>query len=164
MVLQGAWPFFQFGPTFYNTHGLSSRILLAPLHSCCCSWWSHHGTDISKLLRSQCKWTVHLQIASHKLSSPCQDSMFLHGPFNPGPSTATRIYFLQWPLWASHSANPQLLPMTPSCLQNQCHMGDSYPPLATSMRYNLGCFWNTAYLRSQETLLSWFHLYDARVS
>jgi len=27
---------------------------------------------------------------------------------------------------ASHSAEPQLLFMTPSCLQNQYHLGDSY--------------------------------------
>jgi hypothetical protein len=25
-----------------------------------------------------------------------------------------------------HNANPQLLSMTPSCLQNQCHIDDSY--------------------------------------
>ncbi|KAL6057987.1 hypothetical protein STEG23_015855 [Scotinomys teguina] len=27
---------------------------------------------------------------------------------------------------ASHSAEPQLLSMTPSCLQNQYHLGDSH--------------------------------------
>jgi hypothetical protein len=32
----------------------------------------------------------------------------------------------QWPFLASHSAKPQLLTMTPSCLQNQYHLADFY--------------------------------------
>ena len=36
------------------------------------------------------------------------------------------LYLLQWPSMTSHIAKPQLFFMTPSCLQNQYHLGDSY--------------------------------------
>lgn len=38
------------GSALCNTHSLSSRLWLAPLHSCCWFWWSSHGTGISKML------------------------------------------------------------------------------------------------------------------
>jgi hypothetical protein len=37
-----------------------------------------------------------------------------------------RVHLHQWPSMASHSTKPQLLFMTPSCIQNQYHLGDSY--------------------------------------
>jgi hypothetical protein len=50
----------------------------------------------------------------------------LHDPFNSGPSTQLKLHLHQWPALASHSAKPQLLSMTPSSLQNQYHLDDSY--------------------------------------
>lgn len=48
--------------------------------------------------------------------------------------------FTQWPFLASPSTRPQLLSMTRSCLQNQCHVWDSYTSfcLAASLRCSLG--------------------------
>jgi hypothetical protein len=46
----------------FVAHTLSSRLQLPVLHCCCCSWWSSHGTGISKTL---------------------------HGPFSSGPLIAT---------------------------------------------------------------------------
>jgi hypothetical protein len=37
-----------------------------------------------------------------------------------------RLHLHQWPSMASHSVEPQLLFLTPSCLQNQYHLGDPY--------------------------------------
>jgi hypothetical protein len=37
-----------------------------------------------------------------------------------------RLHLHPWPSLDSHSAEPQLLSMTPSCFQNQYHLGDSY--------------------------------------
>jgi hypothetical protein len=38
-----------------------------------------------------------------------------------GHQLQLRLHLLQWPSMTSHSAKPQLLFMTPSCLQNQYH-------------------------------------------
>ena len=46
----------------FVAHASSSRLQMPVLHCCCCSWWSSHGTGISKTL---------------------------HDPFSPGPSIAT---------------------------------------------------------------------------
>ena len=46
----------------FVAHTSSSRLQMPVLHCCCCSWWSSHGTGISKTL---------------------------HDPFSPGPSIAT---------------------------------------------------------------------------
>jgi hypothetical protein len=43
-----------------------------------------------------------------------------------GHQLQLRLHLLQWPSMTSHSAKPQLFFMTPSCLQNQYHLGDSY--------------------------------------
>ena len=80
----------------FVAHTSSSRLQMPVPHCCCCSWWSSHGTGISKTL---------------------------HDPFSPGPSIATEA--APSPM-ASHSAKPQLLCVTPSCLQNQYHLGDPY--------------------------------------
>jgi hypothetical protein len=88
----------------FVAHTSSSRLQMPVLHCCCCSWWLFHGTGISKTL---------------------------HDPFSPGPSIATEA--APSPM-ASHSAEPQLLCVTPSCLQNQYHLGDPYilPSLAAA--------------------------------
>jgi hypothetical protein len=46
----------------FVAHESSSRVQMPVLHYYCCSWWSYHGTGISKTL---------------------------HDPFSPGPSIAT---------------------------------------------------------------------------
>ena len=45
-----------------------------------------------------------------------------------GHQLQLRLHFHQWPSMASHSAKPQLLCVTPSCLQNQYHLDDPYTP------------------------------------
>lgn len=114
-----------------------------------------HDTGISKTPRVSCCTCDALSpIAYQGLSSLCQASTSLHGPFRPGPSTALRLHLHQWPFLASHCARCQLSSMTPQCLQDQHHLGDSYtsPSPAASTRCNLGCLWNTASLCSQKTL------------
>jgi hypothetical protein len=37
-----------------------------------------------------------------------------------------RLHLHQWPSMVSHSAMSQVFFMTPSCLQNQYHLGDPY--------------------------------------
>jgi hypothetical protein len=82
-------------------------LFLVVISWCCSSWWSSHGTGISKTL---------------------------HDPFSLGHQWQLRLHLHQWPSMASHSAEPQLLCMTPSCLQNQYQLGDSHtlPSSATS--------------------------------
>jgi hypothetical protein len=87
----------------FVAHKLSSRLQLPVLHCFCCSWWSSHGTGISKTL---------------------------HDPFSPGPSIVTEAAPSPMAFQASHSAESKLLFMTPSCLQNQYHVGDSYTLLS----------------------------------
>jgi hypothetical protein len=47
-----------------------------------------------------------------------------------GHQLQPRLHLHQWPSMASHSAKPQLLCMTPSCLQNQYHLGNSFTLLS----------------------------------
>ena len=63
---------------------------------------------------------------------------------------------------ASHSAEPQVLFMTPSCLQSQYHLGDSYtlPSSATAQGTTLAIS-GTQPLCSQKTLARRFCLNDA---
>jgi len=84
--------------------------------------------DHPMVLASPICWCLPLKLGftSHKLSSWCQASTPLHDSFSPGPSTATEGAPSPMPSMASHSAELQLLSMTPSCLQNQYHLGDSY--------------------------------------
>ena len=53
----------------------------------------------------------------------------LHGPSVQGLQSPQRLHPRQWSLLASHSAEPQLLSMTPACSQNQSHLADSYTKL-----------------------------------
>jgi hypothetical protein len=73
-----------------KTQSLSSRLWLAPLHCCWCSWLSVYGTGISKLLGSSAATGRHFHQLPHigslrgaKPQSPFTDS------FKPGPVTAT---------------------------------------------------------------------------
>jgi hypothetical protein len=42
-----------------------------------------------------------------------------------GRQLQLRLHLHQWPSIPSHSAEPRLLCVTPSCLQNEYHLGDS---------------------------------------
>jgi hypothetical protein len=78
----------------FIAHMLSSRHQLPVLHCCCCSWWSSHGTGISKTLHDL--FSPGPSIATKAAPSPmafhgrsqCQASDTLHDPFmppKPGP-------------------------------------------------------------------------------
>jgi hypothetical protein len=79
--------------------------------------------------------------------------------FSPGPSVATEA--APSPM-ASHNAEPQLLCVTPSCLQNQYHLVNSYTLLspATAQGTTL-VISETQPLCFQKTLPRRFHLNDA---
>lgn len=77
------------GSTLCNTHALSSRLRLAPVHDHCRSCWSFHGTGIFKMLESSTETGQHFP---HNLSCALfmvQSFNFLHDLFSPGVSTAT---------------------------------------------------------------------------
>jgi hypothetical protein len=97
---------------------------------------------------------------SHRLSSWCQASTPLHDPTVLGYQLQVRLHLHLWPFMASYSDEPQLLCMTPSCLQNHDHLGDLHiTKSCCSMRYNLGYLWNTASVlsenASQKISLQW---------
>lgn len=108
---------------FYSRYSMSSTPSLAPLH-CWCSWGGQPMVLASSkhwalLLRRGCTFTV----ASWRFSSCCQASASWHHPFSLGPLS---LHIHHWPLLASHSAQPCLFFMTPSCLQNQYPLSDSH--------------------------------------
>ena len=120
----------------FVAHILSSRLQLPVLHCCCCSWWSSHGTGISKTLHdpfspgpSTTAEATPSPMAFHDLSQ-CQASAVLHDTFMPSKPVP--------PGWLLH--------ITKSCC---------------STRHNIGYFWNTASLCSQKTLPRRCHLNDA---
>uniref|UniRef100_A0A8C6GL60 Uncharacterized protein n=1 Tax=Mus spicilegus TaxID=10103 RepID=A0A8C6GL60_MUSSI len=82
-------------------------------------------------------------------------------PFVLGRQLQLRLHLHQWPFMASHSAEPQLLCETPSCLQNQYHLGDPYtlPSPATAQGTTLAIS-GTQPLCSQKTLPRRCHLND----
>jgi hypothetical protein len=133
----------------FVTHTLSSRFQMPVLHCCYCSWWSSHVTGISKALLSSAITRFH----QHPVIG------FLHGDKpqvlcmtpSPGPSIVTEASPL--PSMASHSAEPWLLFTTPSCLQSQHYLGDSYtlPSPATAQGTTLAIS-GTQPLCSQTTL------------
>ena len=68
----------------------------------------------------------------------------------------------QWPSMASHSAELQLFFMTLSCLQNQCHLGNSYTlPSPASTQGTTLAISGTQPLCSPKTLPRRCHLNDA---
>lgn len=146
----------------FVAHSLSSRLQLPVLHCCCCSWWSSHGTGISKSLLSSTVIRLHQQpligsLHGDKLLLLCMT------PSSPGPSIATEAApspMAFHGLWLCQE--PQLLFMTPSCLQNQYHLGDSYtvPSLVTAQNTSVAIS-GTHSLCSQKTLPRRFHLSDA---
>lgn len=113
--------------THTHTHSWPSRLRLTQLHCCCCSWYLSHGTGISKVPSSSCNWAALSPTASPGLSSRCQTSPSPHDPFDPGPSTATEAAPLSVAFFGLSQGQASAALHDPSCLQNQCHLGDSYP-------------------------------------
>lgn len=60
-------------------HSLSAGLQLAPLPHCYCSWWSSHGTDISKRLGSLVCLALPIH---HSLSSALQSEVQPWPPLN----------------------------------------------------------------------------------
>ena len=107
----------------FVAHVSSSRLQMPVLH-CCCSWWSSHGTAISKILHDP--FSPGLSIATEAAPSPmafhglsqCWASAALCDPFKTSTTWVTFIHY-QVPL---------------------------------QQEYNLGYLWNTASLCFQKTL------------
>lgn len=100
-----------------STHPWSSRLWVAALHCCCCSWQSAYGTAISKTPGFPCcNWATLSPIAS-----------------SPGLSSGIPAL--------AHSLKPQLLYMTPSCLQKPGRPGDSHPTKFSCQREEQPLHW-----------------------
>ena len=129
----------------FVAHRLSSRLQLPVLHCSCCSWWSSHGTGISKKLLSSTVTWLHQQPLIGSLHS-AKPQLLCMTPSVLGHQLQLR------PSLASHSAEPQLLCVTPLCLQNQHHLGNLHITKSShSPRYNPGYLWNTASVLSENT-------------
>ena len=146
---------------FFVAHNLSSRLHLPVLHCCCCSWQSSHGTGISKPLLSS---TVSRLQHQPLIGSLCgaKPQVFYMTPSVLGHQLLLRLHLHQWPSMASHCAEPQLLCMIPSCLQNQYHLGNSYTLLSPAIAQGTTlAISGTQPLCSQKTLPRIFHLNGA---
>ena len=111
----------------FVAHASSSRLQMPVLHCCCCSWWSSHGTGISKIL---------------------------HDPFSPGPSIATEaapspmafhglsltVWCLSCSVWPLHAFKTSTTWVTFTHYQ-----------VPLQQEYNLGYLWNTASVLSENT-------------
>ena len=146
----------------FVAHTLSSRLQMPVLHCCCCSWWSFHGTGISKIT-AVFHWNQTSSIASHKLSSWCQASTPLHNPLSPEPSIATEAapstmaFHGLSQCQASAALHDSFLPSKPVPPGWLLHITKS----CCSRRYNFGYLWNTASLCFQKTLPRRCHLNEA---
>jgi hypothetical protein len=159
-LLQRAWVTSPVLPSV--AHSLVPRFWLAPLPYCCCSWWSSRGTGISNTAWIFCyNWSAFSPVASHRLSSWCQASAFLHDSLSPVPSTTTVA--APSPMaspdlsqcWASAALHDLFTPSKPAPPAWLLYITKS----SCSTRYNLGCLWNTDSLCSQscssKTPLPW---------
>ena len=106
----------------FVAHVSSSRLQMPVLH--CCSWWSSHGTGISKTL---------------------------HDPFSPGPSIATAAapspmaFHGLSQCRASAALRDPFMPSKPVPPGWPLHTTKS----SHSTRYNFGYIWNTASVLSK---------------
>ena len=160
---------------FWAPKGLGTSMLLSvpwehtaclrgsgQLHSCCCLW-SVHRPDNSTMLGLHCSWGFALAkgILASASSKPQLLSMT---PSVLASLLQLKLHLHQRPLWPfMRSTKSQLLPMTPSGLQNQ--VGDFYTLLcpATSFKCSCGLLWTTASVCWPwgNTLPRRFHLSDA---
>jgi hypothetical protein len=119
----------------FVAHASSSRLQMPVIHCYCCSWWSSHGTSISKTL---------------------------HDPFSPGPSIATEAAPSTMAFHGLSQYQASAALHDPFMSQNQYHLGDSYtlPSPATAQGTTLTIS-ETQPLCSQKTLPRRCHLNDA---
>lgn len=109
-VLQSAW-WTSFAPGF-AAHSLSYVFWHSPLHHSCWAWYPMVLAS-PKHWDLWCNWTVFLLMAAAGLFSRCETSMFFHDPFLSGSQLLLRLFLLQWPILAPHSA--RLFYITPLC-------------------------------------------------
>lgn len=109
----------------------------------CYSWWSSPDTASPKY-RIFCSSWAGLSLRACSLS---QASTSLHDFFNAGASTTTEAAPSTTDSPGLSQCQPSAVPMTPSCLQNQHHLGDSYTTkFSTNRRHNNGSFGNRVYV------------------
>jgi hypothetical protein len=132
-----------------------SKFQLPVLHCLCSSWWS---SPKHCCLLLQLGFTNSLIGSLHgaKPQFLCMTRSVL------GHQLQLRLHLQQWPSMVSHSAEPQLLFMTPTCLQTQYYLGGCYtlPSTATVPGTTLAIS-GTQSLCCQKTLPRRFHLNDA---
>ena len=126
--------------TICSTQSLSSRLWLAPLHCCFCSWLLATVLALPILLGPLAAAGLHFHqqplIGSLHGAKPqllCMTVLFL------GLHLEMRLHLSQWPFLVSHSAKPQLQSPSTSGLKNEHLLGDSYIllSLAVNKRYTL---------------------------
>ena len=78
---------------------------------------------------------LHLGLTNSLLGSLHSDrfQILCMTPSVLGHQLQLRLQLCSWPSMASHHAKPQLLSMTQLCLQNQFHLGDSFPLPCTAV-------------------------------
>lgn len=119
----------------FVAHASSSRLQMPVPHCCCCSWWSSHGTGISKTL---------------------------HDPFSPGSSIATEAAPSPMAFHGLSQCQASAALLNSFMPSNQYHLGDPYtlPSPATAQCTTLAIS-GTQPLCSQKTLPRRCHLNDA---
>jgi len=120
-------------PAMPSVSHTSSRLQLPVLHYCCCSWWSSHGTGISKTLHdpfspgpSISTEAVPSPMAFHGLSK-CQASDALHDPFK---TSTTWVTLTHYQVLLQHAVQPWLslehsLFVLSENTSRRCHFNDA---------------------------------------
>ncbi len=118
----------------FVAHVSSSRLQVPVLHCCCCSWWSSHGTGISKTL---------------------------HDPFSPGPSIATEAALSPMAFHGLSQCQASAASAHSFMLQNQYHLGDLTHYQVQPAQGTTWLYLEHSLLCSQKTLPRRCHLNDA---
>ena len=103
----------------------SVAFRLTPFHCCCCYWWSYHDTVFPNTLGYSTVTRLQQKTLIGSLHGAKSQLLYTTPPVL-GCQLQLWLHFHQWPSLASHNVKPQLLSMTPSCLQNQYYLGDSH--------------------------------------
>ena len=118
----------------FVAHSSSSRIQMPVPHCCCCSWWSSHGTGISKTLHDP--FSPGPSIATEAAPSPmafhglsqCRASAALRDPFMPSKPVPPG-----WPLHITKSRCSRSTTLAISGTQPLCAFRKHFPEDVTSM-------------------------------
>jgi hypothetical protein len=118
----------------FVAHVHSSRLQMPVLHCCCCSWWSSHGTGISKTLHDP--YSPGPSIATSAAPSPmafhglsqCRTSAALRDPFMPSKPVPPG-----WPLHITKSQCRRSTTLAISGTQPLCAFRKLFPEDVTSM-------------------------------